>query len=803
MDNSRGSGWSIPCARLVGLCAAASAINVGSALADGDLRESTPSTPGASPLSHVDPQSAWVGVQFLFPTDIVWTTLTKESRGVDRRSMTVRGRDAWGPVELVVAERNGFMSASLLDGHAVRWKARSTVGHPLVFERVPPPPPEVFLEGATDVLDRPTAPTLDTAGTPDSQQEEGGIAGGCVDADEITVLVVYTECSVFEAGGLGFLYSAVDLAEELTNLAMDNSLISTPEQPRHIRIVGIQPTVVGAPPSGSAECGFADCWDPQEPDDLCGDDVDFGDDLGIVSNVQSVVGGPVNQMRNYFKADLVVMLRVRGNAGGIAWRKSVTTGCDGTLGYCVVGVGGLYDITLAHELGHNFGCCHAPGDQGNYCPLLPWPYNNGHRFVGNDFVLYGTLMTYPPGANILYFSNPDVIYEGQPTGEAQDFLPYWSDNARTVRETFDDVRCYRCSNLPPASDPPAPSGPIVCWGNNSSGECSPPQGLPFCEQVAAGQSFTVAIGADHLVRAWGSNTYGQLIIPPALGACRSIAAGRGHVVVITGTATSGTVQAWGWNSSGQTDVPATLGACTSVAAGDQHSLALRSGTGTLIAWGSNTATQSTPPATLGSCLQAAGGYLHSVALKADGGVSCWGSNSAGQSTPTPGLPPCEQIAAGRNHTVALDATGVVWAWGSNGYGQCTIPASLGTARSIAAGGYHTLAIEDGGAGDDSVVAFGAGTTNTGTDPHHGQSMVPATFTGPIEISGGVYHTAIIATTADVTGCIGDFNNDGVRDGTDLTAVLSGWGTAAADCNGDRITDGLDLTFLLSGWGSCQ
>jgi hypothetical protein len=51
-------------------------------------------------------------------------------------------------------------------------------------------------------------------------------------------------------------------------------------------------------------------------------------------------------------------------------------------------------------------------------------------------------------------------------------------------------------------------------------------------------------------------------------------------------------------------------------------------------------------------------------------------------------------------------------------------------------------------------------------------------------------------------CPGDFNNDGVRNGTDLTVILSGWGSAAGDVNGDGTTNGTDLTILLSGWGPC-
>ncbi|MSR69371.1 MAG: hypothetical protein EXS17_03390 [Phycisphaerales bacterium] len=48
---------------------------------------------------------------------------------------------------------------------------------------------------------------------------------------------------------------------------------------------------------------------------------------------------------------------------------------------------------------------------------------------------------------------------------------------------------------------------------------------------------------------------------------------------------------------------------------------------------------------------------------------------------------------------------------------------------------------------------------------------------------------------------GDANGDGLVNGADLAAVLSGWGTndAAADVNDDGIVDGVDLAIVLSDW----
>jgi len=50
----------------------------------------------------------------------------------------------------------------------------------------------------------------------------------------------------------------------------------------------------------------------------------------------------------------------------------------------------------------------------------------------------------------------------------------------------------------------------------------------------------------------------------------------------------------------------------------------------------------------------------------------------------------------------------------------------------------------------------------------------------------------------------DINNDGFVDGTDLTELLSAWGTnnADADINDDGVVGGTDLTALLASWGPC-
>ncbi|MSR28597.1 MAG: hypothetical protein EXS03_03350 [Phycisphaerales bacterium] len=84
--------------------------------------------------------------------------------------------------------------------------------------------------------------------------------------------------------------------------------------------------------------------------------------------------------------------------------------------------------------------------------------------------------------------------------------------------------------------------------------------------------------------------------------------------------------------------------------------------------------------------------------------------------------------------------------------------------------------------------------------------LPATFTQPTGVDpADIYNTAfdIFGTPTTTTPpCPADFNGDQVRDGLDMTVILSNWGMAGGDVNGDGTTDGLDMTVLLSGWGAC-
>ena len=160
--------------------------------------------------------------------------------------------------------------------------------------------------------------------------------------------------------------------------------------------------------------------------------------------------------------------------------------------------------------------------------------------------------------------------------------------------------------------------------------------------------------------------------------------------------------------------------------------------GVVTAWGDNGLSQCNIPAVSSGVSAIAGGYEHTIALK-DGTIVAWGNNGYGQclGTNSSGSPitstangaPAQingvtlfgviAIEGGYYHTIALK-DGAVLAWGNNEFGQCTIPTAAQSGVSAIAGGeLHSIALKDG-----AVLAWGAGTTNTGSSPNYGQSIIP-------------------------------------------------------------------------------
>jgi Di-haem oxidoreductase, putative peroxidase len=73
----------------------------------------------------------------------------------------------------------------------------------------------------------------------------------------------------------------------------------------------------------------------------------------------------------------------------------------------------------------------------------------------------------------------------------------------------------------------------------------------------------------------------------------------------------------------------------------------------------------------------------------------------------------------------------------------------------------------------------------------------------VEIFNGAPDANFDGIPDNCIACPGDFNHDGSVNGADLAQMLSAWTTAGADLDGDGNTGGSDLAILLGNWGACN
>jgi hypothetical protein len=164
----------------------------------------------------------------------------------------------------------------------------------------------------------------------------------------------------------------------------------------------------------------------------------------------------VHALRNQVGADLVALIDEDSNYCGIAYvMTNESTGFAGWA-FSVTYSSCLSSQTLAHEIGHNQGDAH---DRANSNVAGVFAYSYGHRRCAQDGTGFRTVMSYScSGASrIQYFSNPDVSWNGFPTGIDHAVDPANSaDNARSMNQVADTVAAFRASVT--ATPPAAPNG---------------------------------------------------------------------------------------------------------------------------------------------------------------------------------------------------------------------------------------------------------------------------------------------------------------------------------------------------------
>lgn len=153
----------------------------------------------------------------------------------------------------------------------------------------------------------------------------------------------------------------------------------------------------------------------------------------------------VHSLRERYSADICVLLVNNNEYCGLAW-----VNANKSSAFAIVrassGCAGKYSFT--HEIGHNAGCRH---DTVVDTSAYPYTYAHGYvHYTGTAVSSWRTMMAYSTACGgeyycerIRYWSNPNVNYKGNPTGDA-----VWSNNAKVWEDNAIKVSTF---NTDPAS----------------------------------------------------------------------------------------------------------------------------------------------------------------------------------------------------------------------------------------------------------------------------------------------------------------------------------------------------------------
>jgi hypothetical protein len=281
----------------------------------------------------------------------------------------------------------------------------ATHGH----ERVPPrPAPDSGNQSSTTV----PAPTAAAAGA----------------TTDIVLMSVYTPQARSAAGGTAQIRAQIQAAVDQANSAFINSNMTA----RYIL--------------GHTE------------------EVAYNDSGNIDVDLNWVTGNAtVASLRNTYGADMVsLVVNNGGGYCGVGWVQRNPGASFANYAFQVTARGCLSNQTLAHEHGHNLGMEHDPANAGISPQYASYDWSFGHNVPGS----FRTIMSYAcpsPCPRVLHYSNPDVLYNGQPTGIAGQ-----RDNAQTGDLTAPIVAAFRGGGV--ANNPPTFTSDPIAKPNADQGQ---------------------------------------------------------------------------------------------------------------------------------------------------------------------------------------------------------------------------------------------------------------------------------------------------------------------------------------------
>ena len=231
------------------------------------------------------------------------------------------------------------------------------------------------------------------------------------DGSTFDVMVVYTPAARAAAGGTTAMNTLINLAVAETNTAYSRSGVI----PR-VRLVHAEE--VAYTESGS-----------------------FSTDLDRLRNPADGFMDNIHALRNAHGADLVSLFIEGTSLCGIAYLMLNQSNAFEAFAFSVVArICATGNYTFGHEMGHNMGLQH---DRADAPANGVFPFSHGYVDIPHNFRdIMGTQTSCITCVRIQNFSNPNVTFNGFPTGVSQ-ALPQSADAAASLNATAFTVANWR------------------------------------------------------------------------------------------------------------------------------------------------------------------------------------------------------------------------------------------------------------------------------------------------------------------------------------------------------------------------